>query len=151
MFHVFVHPNPGQPIPKWWAYGLHGVGQWVCWGKLGQTNGKADPTGAGPARHHEKQSEGYLLLGAFQLTEGELDSAMLQTRDIWHGKAVMPRSPEERRLLESFCREIGKSFSLILGAPAAAQASSASTPGEKAKKHKPLKKTKISDLSESWF
>lgn len=149
-FHVFVHPNPGQAIPKWWAYGKHGTADWVCWGKLGQMTSKSDHAGAGPAKRSGKESEGYQDLGSFTLTEKELSEAMRKTFSIWARSPMPSASPEERRLLESFCRKMGISLSLIQGSPVPTPTHDPA-PATKPKKSRPVKKVAISDLSESWF
>lgn len=149
-FHVFVHPNPGQAIPKWWAYRSQNGTDRVCWGKLGQMSEKADHSGSGPAKRFEKESEGYQYLGEFNLNSIELREAMVKVKQIWLYQSVQSFFPEERKLLDRFCREMGRSISLIQGSstivrpPAPASA-------VKSKKSRSVKKVAISDLSESWF
>lgn len=149
-FHVYVHPNPGQPIPKWWAYRSQNGTARVCWGKLGQMSGKADHSGSGPAKRFEKESEGYQYLGEFHLTDNMLREAMTKIKQIWLRQSVQSFSPEERKLLDSFCREMGRSISLIQGSSTAVQPPDPA-PTAKPKKSRSVKKATISDLSGSWF
>ena len=149
-FHVFVHPNPGQAIPKWWAYRSQIGTARICWGKLGQMSDKADHSGSGPAKRFEKESEGYQYLGEFHLTDNMLREAMVKVKQIWLRQSVQSFVPEERTLLESFCREMGRSISLIQGGATTVPPPDP-TPAAKPKKPRSVKKVAISDLSESWF
>lgn len=152
MFEVYIHPNRGQPLPKWWAYGSDSTKNTprICWGKIGQITGKNDISAAAASRKYEKQADGYQYMGVFNVSEKELGVALKKAVSLYCGQQVAPSHPEERRLLESFYREVGTT-SLLISPTIGVPDKDPSAKPKKPRVVKAMKKVAISDMSESWF